>query len=38
MKEGIDMAKDSILSGRAYEKLEQVVAYSEKAMQEESVK
>ena len=38
MKEGIDMAKDSILSGRAYEKLEAVVAYSEKEVQEESAK
>lgn len=38
MKEGIDMAKDSILSGRAYEKLENIVAYSEQAMQEETSK
>ncbi|MER2048681.1 anthranilate phosphoribosyltransferase [Solibacillus sp. FSL W7-1472] len=38
MKEGIEMAKDSILSGRAYEKLENIVAYSQKQMQEEPVK
>ncbi|MEK3764542.1 anthranilate phosphoribosyltransferase [Solibacillus sp. FSL K6-4121] len=37
MKEGIDMAKDSILSGRAYEKLESVVAYNKKVMQEETI-
>lgn len=30
VKEGVDMAKDSIASGRALEKLEAVVAYSEK--------
>ncbi|MFJ7737825.1 anthranilate phosphoribosyltransferase [Lysinibacillus sp. NPDC097287] len=30
VKEGVDMAKDSIYSGRALEKLEAVVAYSEK--------
>lgn len=28
MKEGIEMAKDSILSGRAYDKLQAVVAYT----------
>lgn len=38
MKEGIEMAKDSIFSGRAYEKLEQVAAYSQKTLQEESTK
>lgn len=38
MKEGIDMAKDSILSGRALEKLENVVAYSKQVVQEESAK
>ncbi len=38
MKEGIAMAKESIFSGRAYEKLENVVAYSQKALQEESAK
>ncbi|MEK4128504.1 anthranilate phosphoribosyltransferase [Solibacillus sp. FSL W8-0474] len=38
MKEGIDMAKDSILSGRAYEKLESVVAYNKKVMQEETIR
>lgn len=29
MKEGIEMAKDSIFSGRAYDKLQAVVAYTE---------
>lgn len=38
MKEGIEMAKDSITSGRAYEKLEHVAAYSQKTLQEESMK
>jgi len=38
MKEGIDMAKDCILSGRALEKLENVVAYSKQVVQEESAK
>lgn len=38
MKEGIEMAKDSIISGRAYEKLEHVAAYSQKTLQEESMK
>lgn len=28
MKEGIEMAKDSILSGRAYDKLEQMITFS----------
>ena len=30
MKEGIEMAKDSIFSGRAMDKLNAVVAYSQK--------
>ena len=38
MKQGIEMAKDSIFSGRAYEKLEQVAAYSQRALQEELTK
>lgn len=38
MKEGIEMAKDSILSGRALEKLENVVAYSKQVAGEESIK
>lgn len=38
MKEGIDMAKDSILSGRALEKLEHVIAYSQQVAKEESRK
>ena len=38
MKQGIEMAKDSIFSGRAYEKLEQVAAYSQHALQEEWTK
>ena len=38
MKQGIEMAKDSIFSGRAYEKLEQVAAYSQRALQEEMTK
>lgn len=38
MKEGIEMAKESIFSGRAYEKLQQVALYSQKALQEEYTK
>ena len=38
MKQGIEMAKDSIFSGRAFEKLEQVAAYSQRALQEEWTK
>ncbi|WP_332651385.1 anthranilate phosphoribosyltransferase [Lysinibacillus sp. 54212] len=34
MKEGIDMAKDSIFSGRARNKLDAVVAYSKKLQEE----
>ena len=34
LKQGIEMASDSILSGRAIEKLNQVVAYSQNAMKE----
>ena len=38
MKQGIELAKESIFSGRAYEKLEQVAAYSQRALQEEMTK
>lgn len=38
MKEGIDMARDSILSGRAYEKLENIIMFSQNAVKEEAAK
>lgn len=38
VKEGVDMAKESIFSGRAREKLEAVVSYSEKIKEREVLK
>ena len=38
MKDGIEMAKDSIFSGRALQKLENVIAYSEQVVKEGAAK